>query len=104
MSFAALVTDREHEAARQLLLDVEVPVFVVQVAAQPIDGPGGDPLPLKLGHEWLDRVREVFYGGRGKRVITRRGLVRRAEVVVLARAVVNPEARADGGFPLEDCG
>ena len=73
VSFAALVTDREHETARQLLLDIEVPVLVVQIAAKPIDRPLGlTPSALQLAEERLDRVGQVLHDGRGKRVVAAR--------------------------------
>src|SRR5579864_8934962 len=99
MPFAALVTDREHETVRQLLLDVEDPVFVVEVFAQPVDGPRGHPRGLSYGQERLDRVGEVWHRGRGKGVIVRYGFVGRAEVVVLPGAEVNPKAGAYSGLP-----
>src|SRR5205085_12464897 len=58
-------------------------------------------LRLQLRQVRLDRVGKVWHDSRGKRVIIRNGLVRRAEVVVLPRAEINPEARADGRLPLE---
>src|SRR6266568_1809456 len=55
MSFAAGVGDSGQEAARQLLLDVKVPVFVVQIVAQPVDALGAEAQRLKLTDKGIDR-------------------------------------------------
>ena len=59
MSFAASVSGLEQEAARQLLLDVEVPVLVVQIAPVPIDRLRAEAEGLKLAKEGLDREPDV---------------------------------------------
>ena len=71
----------------------------------PVPAPSPSPpgwLPDdQLTQEWLDRKPDVLHDRRGKRIAGRCALVRIAEVVVLVRAIVNPEARPDGRFPLE---
>src|SRR5204862_1390828 len=66
MSLAAGVSEAGQKVARQLLLDGEIPVLVVQIVAQPIDPLGAEAQRLKLADKRIDREREVFHYCRRK--------------------------------------
>src|SRR4051794_19512939 len=99
--FASGVSDPRDEAARQLLLDIKIPVLVIQVVAKAIDPLGAEAQRLKLADEGIDRKGQIVHHRRGKRVSRGGALVRVAEIVVLVRAEVNAESRAEDGLSAE---
>src|SRR4051812_19706455 len=60
---AADVANHADEAMGQLLLNLEIPILVVQVAPQAIDSFWTGSFRLETAQEWRNRVREVWHIG-----------------------------------------
>ncbi len=100
VSFASRITDLEEPVFRQLLLNHEVPVLVVQVLAMPVDRLGTEQLILGVEEscQGEGQRRKI----RGRKRVTRHGAFRRiAEVVVLISAVVDTEASANRSLAMQ---
>src|SRR3954454_9862083 len=65
VALAADIADHADKAVRKLLLNLEVPILVVQVAAQTIDSLRTGAFRLKTTSERRDWVREVWHIGGG---------------------------------------
>ncbi len=101
MTLAADIGELADKIVRELLLDHEVPILVVEVLAAPVDCLRAVELVLRIeeGCERIGQSREVR---RGKRVPWYRALGRIAEVVILVAAVVDAEPAPERSLPMED--
>src|SRR2546423_8220916 len=98
MSFTADVRDGANEVMPQLLLDLEIPVLVVEIAPVAVNALGTYTFGLSTAQERANRIGEIGHVCRRQRKPARDTLVRIAEVVVLIGAVVDSEARSNHRF------
>src|SRR5215469_15336248 len=100
MALAAGIAHLQQPVGRQLPLDQEIPVLVVEILAVTVDGLGAKELVLGI-EEGNQRERQSREVGRGKRIARDSAFRRIAKVVVLIATEENAEARPDGSLRVQ---
>src|SRR5262249_47868576 len=103
MALAADVRNLRHKIVRNLLLNDDVPVLVVEILAMAIDRFG--TVELILGIEERDQgIGQRGKIRRGKRIARDGAFGGIGEIVVVVAAIINAEAAADGSLAVEHRG
>src|SRR5438876_5028031 len=96
MALAADVRHLPDKIVRELLLDHEIPVLVIEILATPVDRLRAEELILRI-KESSQRIGQGREVGRRQRITRHGAFGWIAEIVVLVSAVVDSVAAANRG-------